>query len=95
MADEERAIPPEPADESTAAAMNPLYPHGPHSSITDLAREQGLLGQPAPDYARLIGDLFEDEEDARRFREEIQENRRRNLPPAESPEPERPGSSPA
>ena len=47
----------------------------PEKPIDELAREQGLLLRPSPDYFALLSDLWETEEEAEAFRQEIREGR--------------------
>ena len=47
----------------------------PPKSIEELAREQGLLDRPPADYPTLLADLWETEEEAAAFREEIRRGR--------------------
>ena len=47
----------------------------PPKSIEELAREQGLLDRPPPDYAAILGGLFETEAEAQAFRDEIRRGR--------------------
>ena len=47
----------------------------PPKSIEELGREQGLLGRPPADYPSLLADLWETQEDAAAFREEIRRGR--------------------
>lgn len=49
----------------------------PPKSIDELAREQGLLLRPPPDYFALLSGLWETEEEAEAFRQEIHEGRLR------------------
>ena len=47
----------------------------PARSIDELAREQGLLLRPPPDYSSILSGLWESEEEAETFREEIRSGR--------------------
>ena len=47
----------------------------PPQSIEELAREQGLLDRPPADYPALLADLWETEDEAAAFREEIRRGR--------------------
>ena len=47
----------------------------PTRSIGELAREQGLDQRPAPDYSSILSGLWESEEEAEAFREEIRSGR--------------------
>ena len=47
----------------------------PPKSIDDLAREQGLLWREHPDYVSILSGLWESEEEAEAFREDIQSGR--------------------
>lgn len=47
----------------------------PPRPIEELAREQGLLDRPPADYPELLGDLWETEDEAEAFREEIRTGR--------------------
>lgn len=49
----------------------------PQKPIDELAREQGLLLRPPPDYFSLLSSLWETEEEAEAFRQEIREGRSR------------------
>lgn len=49
----------------------------PPKSIDELAREQGLLLRPPPDYFALLSGLWETDEEAKAFRQEIHEGRLR------------------
>ena len=47
----------------------------PPKSIEELAREQGLLDRPPADYPALLADLWDTEEEAAAFRDEIRRGR--------------------
>ena len=47
----------------------------PLKSIDELAREQGLLLRPPPDYFSILSGLWESEEEAEAFREDIRRGR--------------------
>ena len=58
-----------------AASETGEPPTHPDKSIDELAREQGVTRRPHPDYFEILSGLWETEEEAEAFRNEIRQGR--------------------
>ena len=75
----ERRRPEAEDDDPIRALLRARHPE-PHKSIEELAREQGVLDKPIPDYVALATALWPTEEDVEDFLQYVDEmrNRRRD-----------------
>ena len=72
--------PRQPRDEHDPIAelLRSRHPE-PHKTLEELAREQGLLDQPIPDYGALATAVWPTEEDVEDFIQYLEEIRNRKL----------------